>query len=965
MHISPFHILTLPQRSQRRACSLALILIFALPAWSLAQGYGSFLGVVQDGSSDEPLVGATVRVEGLNKGAVTDINGEFSINGLPVGSHRIQVTYLGYSPLEVPIEVGTGRSPRQVILLQTLSGGYEMDSVVISSQISGQMGAINNQINSNTIVNVVSRDRILSLPDQNAAEAIGRISGVSVQRENGEGQKVVVRGLAPKFNAITINGERIPSTDGTDRSVDLSMIAPEALGGIEVFKALTPDRDADAIGGSINFVAAKAREGFKGSVNVQGGYNDQQARVGLPRGSFLLSNRFMKDKRLGIVLGGNYQFADRSSDRLSADYEVAGTNSTGDANVRVTNISLSDRTETRIRYGGSLTADYRLPRGSIMFNGLWGQTNRDEVRIRKSFRVDDNYQDLDLNRRIIGITLWSGNLSGEHRLGSKLDLTWRSSYSQTVQDDAYNLRVRFREFNSFENNLVRDQGPEIIPTFAKNNVARTGLHDSFFDNLSILEQNSTAQVDLKYTINLGKNINGYLKTGAKARLSARDRDIESRYLSPFLVRDSLARLTPALYELGEDGRVNITQFTGEGEAVDFLEGNYSIGIGSSDSNRPLLDTKKLTALYDRHRSIYVPDQRQDIEAYSSSEEILAGYLMAEVNVGPKLMLIAGLRGENTSLTYAATAGDLVKEEYQAWVIFNRRDTTRTRAYLELLPMFHLRYKLASWSDIRLAATRTLARPNYADLAPWERINPDDLSVRRGNPELPHSPSWNYDAIWSIYNNWGLFTIGGFFKQIQDVNYLAVTRVLDQGPTRGYTLTQPASAEGITTVQGVEIDLQTNLGLLPKPWNGIVLSGNVTFLRSETFYPLFERLGNNPEPPFDPIFELLERSGTMPQQPNLLYNASIGYEKGPFSGRVSAVYQGNALFSLGNRPEGDQYTVETFRIDASATIKVHPAVKIYLNGNNLTNQPEQVLFNGNFSNQEYFGFTADVGIRWSF
>jgi TonB-dependent receptor len=948
----------------RAACKgvVGFWVLFLAILTAAAQGQGGVSGVVKDGQEGDPLIGATVRVLVVNKGAVTDINGEYAITGIPEGKATLLVSYIGYKPLQKEVEI----TARQVLAVDfTLEpDAVSLDSVVITAQIAGQLGAINNQLNSNTIVNVVSRDRILSLPDQNAAEAIGRISGVSVQRENGEGQKVVVRGLSPKFNSITINGERIPSTDGADRSVDLSMIAPEALGGIEVYKALTPDRDADAIGGSVNFTAAKAREGFKGSFNLQGGYNDQSARWGLPRGSLLLSNRFLKGDKLGIVIGANYQFADRSSDRLSADYELAGATTTGEAVVRVNNIALSDRQETRIRYGGSITADYRLKNGNIMFNGLYGQTDRDEVRFRRGYRVDDNYQDIDLNRRRIGITLLSGNLTGEHRIGGKLEFMWRTSYSQSIQDDRYNLRVRFREFNAFENNLVQDQGPEIIPSFAKNNILRTGLHDSFFDKIRIEERNATAQADLKYPIRLGK-VSGYLKAGGKARYNDRDRAIESTYLAPLAIRDSLARVNPKPYELGPDGRINIQQFTGDYEAENFLEGGYAIGIGSDSSNKPILDPEKMEAFYARNSALYSPDQRQDIESYGAREVILSGYAMTELNFGPKVMFIAGVRAEDTRLSYSAITGLLTKEDYQAWVILNPRDTTNSRSYLELFPMFHLRYKVAKWADIRLAVTRTLARPNYADLAPWQRINDDDLTVRRGNPNLPHSPSWNYDVFWSMYNKWGLLTIGGFYKEIRDVNYNAVTRVLEDGPTKGYELTEPKSAEGISTVAGVEFDLQTNLRLLPSPWNGIVLGANLTFLDSRTFYPFFERTGTSPEPPFAPIFELLEREGKMPQQPNSLYNLSLGYEKGPFSGRISLVYQGDALFSLGNRAEGDQFTVETLRLDAAATIKISEKLKIFLNGNNLTNQPEQALFNTNFANQEFFGFTADLGLRLSF
>ena len=135
--------------------------------------------------------------------------------------------------------------------------------VTVSVQARGQMSAINQQLSSRSIVNVVSSDRIQELPDANAAESVARLPGVSIQREGGEGNKVVIRGLSPKYNAVTINGIRMASTDSDDRSTDLSMISQYMIEGIEVTKAATPDKDADVLGGTVDFRLKKAAEGFK------------------------------------------------------------------------------------------------------------------------------------------------------------------------------------------------------------------------------------------------------------------------------------------------------------------------------------------------------------------------------------------------------------------------------------------------------------------------------------------------------------------------------------------------------------------------------------------------------------------------------------------------------------------------------------------------------------------------------
>ncbi len=149
---------------------------------------------------------------------------------------------------------------------------FEGEEVVVTAQARGQLAAINQQLSSNTIKNVVSADRIQDVPDVNAAESVARLPGISLIRSGGEGQKVAIRGLSPKYNVTMVNGVRMQSTDRDDRSVDLNMIAPNILSGIEVTKALTADMDADAVGGTVNLRIGKAAEGLKGNFSVQGGY---------------------------------------------------------------------------------------------------------------------------------------------------------------------------------------------------------------------------------------------------------------------------------------------------------------------------------------------------------------------------------------------------------------------------------------------------------------------------------------------------------------------------------------------------------------------------------------------------------------------------------------------------------------------------------------------------------------------
>lgn len=305
-------------------------LVFVLSFVFLCQillAQNTVTGVINDEANKEAMSFASIGIPILGIGTTTELDGTYEIKNIPDGTYQLVVSYTGYVEQSLAFTVANNQTLEINI---SLSSGITLETVEVTAQAIGQRAAINQQINSNTIVNIISKEKLQELPDQNAAEAIGRLPGVAIQRDGGEGQKVVVRGLSPRFSSVTINGERMPSTDGEDRSVDLSMISPDMLSGVELFKALTPDMDADAIGGTVNFAIRKADDNWAGDVRLLHGYNSHEDRFGLWRTSFNLSNRFGKANKFGALVTGNFQRADRSSDFLSAEYAFGGINKDGD-----------------------------------------------------------------------------------------------------------------------------------------------------------------------------------------------------------------------------------------------------------------------------------------------------------------------------------------------------------------------------------------------------------------------------------------------------------------------------------------------------------------------------------------------------------------------------------------------------------------------------------------------------------
>ncbi|MBL0025211.1 MAG: TonB-dependent receptor plug domain-containing protein [Saprospiraceae bacterium] len=240
-------------------------ILFSMSSIIMTGQTGYITGTIYDSDGKTTLPVANIYLkDAINVGTFSDLDGTYLFKNLKVGTYTIIYSYTGFENQEVSLEIFENQATVKDIVMQPMAIlGKE---VIITAQALGQAKAINQQRNSDAIANIVSADKIKELPDVNAAEAISRLPGVAINRNGGEGSKVVVRGLDPKFTAISINGVRLPATGGSDRSVDLSLISPELLSGIELFKSPTPDMDGDALGGSINLNILKAPKARKISI---------------------------------------------------------------------------------------------------------------------------------------------------------------------------------------------------------------------------------------------------------------------------------------------------------------------------------------------------------------------------------------------------------------------------------------------------------------------------------------------------------------------------------------------------------------------------------------------------------------------------------------------------------------------------------------------------------------------------
>ncbi|MGH7454578.1 MAG: carboxypeptidase-like regulatory domain-containing protein, partial [bacterium] len=382
---------------------------------------GDVAGVIKDGQTGDPLPGANVYIVGTAIGAATDLSGRYSLKAVPPGTYTLRVTYIGYETKEISVTVGAdGEVNMDVSLVSTV---VEAETIFVWGQREGQMAAINQQLTANSIMNVVAADRIQELPDQNVAESISRLPGISVRRSSGEAQKIVIRGLEPKLNAITVNGVRIPATDTEDRSVDLSMISSELLEAIEVFKAPTPDMDAEAVGGIVNLRIKKAPEQRKTMLRFNSGYNQLNEDYGDYKAIGEYSQRFSNNK-IGLVAGFNYERANRGSERQGAAFSIADNNRP--IGIRGLRLDIENTEEIRKRWGASATLDYAFSRGTIWFTNFYTNTSRNPFSIEKRYNAAGDVVNYIVNYSEIDLKALSSSINGEMHLFG-MDIDWAAS----------------------------------------------------------------------------------------------------------------------------------------------------------------------------------------------------------------------------------------------------------------------------------------------------------------------------------------------------------------------------------------------------------------------------------------------------------------------------------------------------------------------------------------------------------
>jgi len=958
-------------------------------------GAGSIRGNITD-ERGFPMIGATIIVDKTTVGTIADANGNYQLLGVPAGRQVIKFSFVGYNTESREIELEKG----DVIVLNVKMSMSQVEllEVVAYGQARGQQAAINQQLRAPGIVNVISAEKLQELPDVNVAEAIGRLPGLMVERNRGEGQKIIIRGLEPKYNAISIGGNMVPATALDDRSTDLNMISPDILGGVEVQKANTADMDASGLGGTVNLTLREAPSGLKINAGILSGYSEHSKSISNYRANVYLSNRFFKDK-LGIMFTANADIAERNSDRFRVDYAVQGIPNyeEGEMYVKpwITKANMEVNLENRSRAGGSLLFDWKSGQTStIKASNFIGYLDRNIYDRIKQLNLLENYINLYQYHDVVTQFLNSHSIEGKHFIfGSVMD--WGSSYSRSVNEKPYGHRVQFRKLSAFNGYSVGKsfdiEPPEYIgnPEYINDILEQYYFYNGEYSTFNAKESESSMFLNWKTPFRLGNFTSGYVKAGTKFRVKNR---IKLNYLEGDRM-DSNTDVNAFLqvypeYTLTTEGNI------GRLSIMNFLDKNYTGGdflYNQYDYLRvnEVLERNLIAELYDgflREHYIVIPGALQD--DYTTHEAIFSYYLMTEFKFGKYVTFIPGVRCEQTNIEYGAyIAEDIPDTEEQANSYY--RDTIATNSYQHILPQIHLKIAPADWFDIRLAYTNTLSRPDYYQLAPKKIINITNRTIKLGNTKLNPVYSENFDLILTLYKQkFGLLTLGAFYKEIEGFLWTRQAMIVagtGTDPsildvpltTLGYTASYPLNNKNISIIKGFEVDLQSNINFLPV--KGFVFNMNLTLMDSRTKYsetlivrtanPDFGVVPGAPRVIF--VNQDTAYADRLLKQPSYLANIGLGYDnrKIGLSVRLSFNYQDDILIKEQKRPDGAdrEGTLQFYRWDFQVNQKITKKLSFNSNIANIFNQPDRSarLITGYISNLEYYGSLAQIGLKYDF
>jgi len=955
--------------------AFALFTLLAGSVWA-----SKIEGTVSDSKTGETLPGATVVIKGTTKGTVSNFEGRYIIDGIPAGSYVLVADYIGYHSQEFSIEIVEG-APYQHDFLLT-SASTDLIEVVISGRATGQVKTMRDQQEAENIMNIVSEEQIISFPDLNAADAIQRIPGVTLQRDQGEGKYVQLRGTPPELTNFNVNGIQLPSPESSIRTVGMDVINASQIQTIEIAKVLTPDMNGDAIGGSVNLKTKRA-ESVEPEFNVvlAGGYNNLRQT---PNGEMQFTFSQRKGK-LGFLVNANYLQSEQGADNMEFDYEKGvffGGQGVDNYNIQYTEVQLRHYDVTRQRTGLSTTLDYYLDENNrLFFNGMFNRFSDKETRRRKVYTLDDatserNYLyggiEHDVKDREKIQTISTVSMGGEHKM-RKAEITYEVAWSNATELQPDRMEAVFENPGQAINVRFDVSDPDFpIVNFPNaENASQAADYDNYdmsqllFEQHDARDENIIGRLDVKIPFGKSKRNPSYFKVGTLLRFKDKSRDITAQSFGAYREQSNLYPISgpPLSLATVNDGFTD-DNLLDRGYLMEFMP--------SPDLMRDFYERWPTLFIFG-NQGITESLERTFSQDYTATEDVQAYYAMVKHHFND-LMVLAGVRYERTDIGY---------EGYQLFKTnsgyFSSLDTITDQRTIDFwLPNLQFKYQLDQQTNVRAAITYSYARPNFRDVIPY-RVQNERTEVRLGNPNLDYPAAMNLDLLLEHYWKGRNIISGGiFYKDIDNFIFNYKVFGYEGDPTEAnfnkLEIELPLNGRS-AFVSGAEFQIQTFFNRLPGIWKNFGTMINYTYTHSEgrinKRFPANDninivRLGEDYTGFFDSEdVEVIPLPG---QAPNTL-NLSLFYDTPKIYLKISANYSDVFLSTLGVDPDLDEYYGAQWRVDVNGYYQVNKVVQIFGDVRNVTNDPLRYYLgspdNRRILQTEFYSFWARIGARLQF
>ena len=930
-------------------------LAFALfTSTMFAQTKGIITGRVAD-SSGAVLQGARVELQPKGTTITTNERGEFTFINVPPGAYIVSISYVGFETRSQSVLVAS--TPVEAVNVQLKVKSQNEEIIVTAARAHGEAEAINRTRGAENILQVIPAEVITSLPNANIADALGRLPSVTLERDEGEGKYVQIRGTEPRLSNVTIDGVNVPSPEGGVRQIKLDSVASDLVESVEVNKTLQANQDGDGIGGSVNLKTKTA--GDIPTINLYGlgGYTPIIGGRGVDQFGGTIGRRFGPNKKLGILIGSTYDWNGRGINDIEPSPTVTSVAPQYDS------IDLRDYQYYRTRWGMAGSADYKLnENSSIYLRGLYSDfqdygnkwvyslNNGDSPKASLDWRRPDYaVGSIVLGGRHVFRNSWldwdtsaarSRTLSSGGNGGA--DFSWNGpDVSASCVDDPANTPDKFRPIFS-------------AGCFTPGAADTTDIRNYKLKTFDLPSTGLSAQLNLQASASYAQQYHlgshyGIFEFGGKIRNAHKFDD--SRQLEA-----DFSKLTV---------NVPAAQFMGTFTDPNYYDKTYHF------TNTPDYNLVKTFALAS---GLLVPiDTGANFDLI---ERVSAGYVMNTIDLTKRLHMVAGLRFEATHVSTLS---------------FDQADNTVSPPggsdYLDVLPSVSLRYALTKDSGIRAVFSRGISRPDPQDIAQATGILDTSGAIAKitvGNPNLKAEHSNNYDLLFEQYlNPVGVIQAGFFYKQLSDP---IVNGISAESPTlfpgaveAGFPFVQVNQVQNIGSAHlfGFEVAYSQRLSRLPGVLKGAGISANYSYTNSRT----------------DGLQGLLrdDHPALLRQAPNT-WNISPTYDTRKFSMRVGMTYNSAMIFGYQftnlqvdpaagviplppdqitaggiKGPGGDIYLYSHLQLDVQGSYKIARNFSAYAYGLNLNNEvfgfyngsPQYVL------QREYYKPTYAAGLRYTF